>query len=334
MIRLSVIIPGYNTPEEWWRRCLYSVRQACGPDDEIICVDDGSAKHPVFLDQIAAEDPRVKPIFLEKNVGQAAARNKALDAANGEWIAFVDSDDEVEPDVYDRCFGVSDLADSDIVLFGVRVVWADEKLFKDDVPFRRKGNGCLDVEEVVNLFKSCLFEYPVNRIYRKRFLDRHRIRFDFGICPGEDTIFNLKCLLAKARYSIMPFVGYVYYRFFTSSLARYQARFGESLRIRNGLWREVKSMLGAGNDPKWKLGELSGSELAFWDMKNMWRYDSPIQLIDRWRWQKTNSQYFSAPAWIMFFKELLGGFIRRYFYIRAIRRWKIKRMFPNAKEMK
>jgi hypothetical protein len=220
------------------------------------------------------------------------------------------------------------------VLFGVRVVWTDEKLFKDDVPSVRKNNGPLDVEEVANLFKSCLFEYPVNRVYRKSFLDKHHIRFDSGICPGEDTIFNLKCLLATARYSIMPFVGYVYYRFFTSSLARYQARFGESLRIRNGLWREVKFMLGAGNDSKWKLGELSDSELAFWDMKNMWRYDSPITLWERWRWQKANSRYSSAPAWTVFLKELLGGFARRYFYIRPIRRWKIKRMFPNAKEMK
>ena len=93
-------------------------------------------------------------------------------------------------------------------------------------------------------------------------------------------------------------------------------------------------MLCAGNDPKWKLGELSDSELAFWDMKNMWRYDSPITLCERWRWQKVNSRYSSAPAWTVFLKELLGGFARRYFYIRPIRRWKIKRMFPNAKEMK
>ena len=306
MTRLSVIIPGYNTPEEWWRRCLYSVRQACCPDDEIICVDDGSAKHPDILDQIAKDDPRVKPIFLEKNVGQAAARNMALDVANGEWIAFVDSDDEVVSEVYDRCFGESDLANSDIVLFGVRVVWADEKLFKDDVPFVRERIGSLDVEEVANLFKSCLFEYPVNRVYRKSFLDKQRIRFDSGICPGEDTIFNLKCLLANARYSILPFVGYVYYRFFTSSLARYQARFGESLRIRNSLWRDVKSMLGAGNESKWKLGELSDNELAFWDMKNMWRYDSSVTLCERWRWQKANAQHFQLSAWIMFLRELLS----------------------------
>ena len=96
-MRLSVIIPGHNTPKKWWCRCLYSVRQACGPDDEIICVDDGSKECPCFLNDIAKEDARVKPIFLQQNVGQSAARNAALDKAKGDWIAFVDADDRVPP---------------------------------------------------------------------------------------------------------------------------------------------------------------------------------------------------------------------------------------------
>lgn len=332
MARLSVIIPGFNTPEKWWCRCLLSVRQACGLDDEIICVDDGSAKRPDILNEVAKNDPRVKLIFLEKNTGQAAARNKALEISKGEWITFVDSDDAVVPGVYDKCFSIRNLDNCDIVLFGVRVVWTDESLFKEDVPFERVRNGCLDVGEVSELFKLCLFEYPVNRIYRRRFLDFHSIRFDSGICPGEDTIFNLKCLLGKARYGFLPFVGYVYYRFFTSSLARYQPRFSESLKIRNGLWRDVKSVLGVADDPKWKLGELSDSELAFWEMKNMWRYDSPVKLETRWRWLKTNAQYFPSAAWILFLRELFFGFARRHLYFRPIRRWKIKRLFPNCKE--
>lgn len=334
MIRLSVVIPGYNTPEVWWRRCIDSVRAACGPDDEIICVDDGSKEKPSFLNAIAGADSRVKTVFLTKNGGQAAARNAAFDIARGRWVAFVDSDDVVLPGIYDKCFGVRTIDSCDIVLFGVRVIWEEEALYKDDVPWHRNESASLGLEEVSDLFKGCLFEYPVNKLYRRRFVEEHRIRFDSGMCPGEDTIFNLKCLLAKAKYTFVSSVGYVYYRFFTSSLARYQSKFDESNRIRNRLWQEVKSMLGAGNDPKWKLGELTDSELAFWDMKNIWRYDSPITLVDRWRWQKTKSQYFSAPAWAMFFKELLGGLVRRYFYFRPIRRWKIKKMFHNAKEMK
>lgn len=333
MTRLSVIIPGYNTPEKWWRRCLYSVRQACGPEDEIICVDDGSAKHPDILDKIAEDDLRVKPIFLEKNMGQAAARNKALGIAKGEWIAFVDSDDEVAPDIYDKCVSDSESDGCDILLFGVRVVWTAENIYKDDLPVPRRRIGCIDANEISSLFNGCLFEYVWNRLIRRSFLEKNCIAFDIGICPGEDTIFNLKCVLANARFAFIPSVGYVYYRFYTSSLARYQARFGESLKIRNGLWREVKSMLSAGDNPKWKLGELSDGELAFWDMKNMWRYDSPVTLGERWSWQKSNARYFRLPAWVMFLKELLGGFVRRYLYFRPIRRWKIKRMFPDAMEM-
>ena len=96
--RLSVIIPGYNTPDGLWRRCVSSVLNATCDDDEIICVDDGStkAKMPIF------DNPRVRQIYLEENCGQACARNKALDIAKGEWVAFVDSDDEIVPDIYER----------------------------------------------------------------------------------------------------------------------------------------------------------------------------------------------------------------------------------------
>ena len=334
MTRLSIIIPGYNTPEQWWRRCLASVGAACGENDEIICVDDGSKVRPNFLEEIAKQDARIKPIFLEKNVGQAAARNKGLDIAKGEWIAFVDSDDEVVPEVYDKCFKVSKLEGCDIILFGVRVVWTVEKLVKEDVPTKRERTGSLAVDEIDNLFKSCLFEYPVNRIYRKSFLERHAIRFDDGICPGEDTIFNLKCVLANARYAIMPWVGYIYYRFFTSSLARYQARFDDSLRIRNELWRQVKAKLGVDAENGPKLGELTEAELAYWSVQNAWRYDTPLSLVARWRWLKDNRHLLPLPPSLMVLKQVAAYYARRYLYIRPIRRWKIKRMFPNAKEMR
>lgn len=322
MTRLSVIIPGYNTPEKWWRRCLYSVRQACGPDDEIICIDDGSAKHPVFLDQIAAEDPRVKPIFLEKNVGQAAARNKALDAANGEWIAFVDSDDKVLPDVYDRCFGASNIVTSDIVLFGVRVVWTDEGLYKDDVP-SSCAHQLLTIDDVGSLYDDCLFEYPCNRLYRRAFLDSHGIRFDAGVCPGEDTIFNQKCLLADARYSFVSKVGYVYYRFYTSSLSRYQPLYIKSHILLSENWRRIKEKLACGRLDVPKFDELTEEEILKLGIENDWRYDSPVSYYERLK----------RHGIVLFVRNVIAQVIRKHFYWRLFRRWKIKLMFPNVQEI-
>lgn len=332
MTRLSVIIPGYNTPEQWWRRCLNSVGTACGEDDEIICVDDGSKVKPGFLAEIAKQDTRIKPIFLEKNVGQSAARNIALERAKGEWIAFVDSDDEVAPEVYTQCFKQIAGQECDVALFGARVIWTDEKLFKDDIP-EAKAARPLGAEEIKKLFEGCLFEYSWNRIYKKEFLDRNQIRFDVGICPGEDTIFALKCVLADARIAQIPVAGYVYYRTYGTSLARYQARYDESLRLRNELWWQVKAKLGVDAATGPKLGELTDAELAYWSVQNAWRYDTPLSLAARWRWLKDNRHLLPLPPSLMAIKQVVAYYVRKYLYIRPIRRWKIKRMFPNAKEM-
>ena len=333
MTRLSVIIPGYNTPEEWWRRCLDSVRNACGSSDEIICVDDGSKVKPEFLNDIAKVDFRVKPLFLSGNIGQAAARNIALDKAKGDWVAFVDSDDEITSDIYNKCFSAAARGRCDIVLFGVRVIWNEEGLYKDDVPVAFNSHA-LDIHKLQELFDGCLFEYPVNRIYRKSFLDGNGIKFDSGLCPGEDTIFNLKCVLAGAVFFTIPEIGYVYYRSFSSSLARYQRNYDRSLGVRNALWEQVETKLCSAEGACPRLGKLTDSELAYWSMQNAWRYDSPLSMSERWLWMKDNRKLLPSSPVVMFLKQLVASYARRYLYFKPIRQWKIKKMFPSAKEIK
>lgn len=315
---LSVIIPGFNTPNKWWGRCIRSVLFALPDSGEIICVDDGSRVRP----EVDVTDARIKWIYLEKNVGQSDARNAALEQAKGEFVTFVDSDDEVVPSIYREIFLQKDEC-SDVVVFGVRVCWTNEQLMKEDVP-RRRDCSRLDIENLQLLFDGCLFEYPVNKVFRREFLERNRIAFDSGICPGEDTIFNLKCLLAGARYQCLPMVGYIYYRYFTSSLARYQARFEQSLRIRNAMWKDVKRGIRSANGLDVKLGELSEDEIFAWTIENAWRFDSPLTLKERLE------RYGGVK---IFLKMFLKQFARRFFYARPIRRWKIKKMFPHVKEV-
>ncbi len=331
MKRLSVIIPGYNTPESWWRRCVTSVCAACGPDDEVICVDDGSRVRPLFLYDIAARDARIKVIYLEQNEGQSHVRNVGIRHAEGAYVAFVDSDDEGVPGVYDEAIRELVASQSDIALFGVRVVWTDEKLMKKDVPAEWSPR-VLDLPDVQALFKACLFEYPVNRIYRKSFLDAHGIRFDAGICPGEDTVFNLKTLLGGAKFCFVPHVGYVYYRTYTSSLARYQAKFDDSLLLRNEYWREVNARLGVTKESQ-MFGVLSPAELLHWSIENMWRFDTPFSVAGRYRFLRENRHNLSCAPWLAFLRAEIKRWVRRCLYVRPIRRWKARRMFPNVKEI-
>ena len=96
-MRLSAIIPVYNVAP-YLRRCLDSVRAAVdrlgdASAVEMICVDDGSTDgSSAILDEYAKGDSRIK-LVRQENRGLSAARNAGLDLAQGEWIAFIDSDE-------------------------------------------------------------------------------------------------------------------------------------------------------------------------------------------------------------------------------------------------
>lgn len=97
MAAITVIVPVYKV-ENYLRRCIDSILNQSFRDFELILVDDGSPdKCPQICDSYALQDNRIKVIHQE-NGGAAAARNAGLDLAKGEWIAFVDSDDWVNPD--------------------------------------------------------------------------------------------------------------------------------------------------------------------------------------------------------------------------------------------
>ncbi|MCH5281308.1 MAG: glycosyltransferase [Lachnospiraceae bacterium] len=103
--KISIVIPIYNT-EQYIERCLRSIMCQTYTNLEIICVDDGSTDGSgVLLDKLSLEDERMQVIH-KANEGVSAARNTALLAATGDYIGFVDSDDYVAPDYYEKLLSV------------------------------------------------------------------------------------------------------------------------------------------------------------------------------------------------------------------------------------
>jgi len=97
--KISVIVPIYNA-EPYLQKCLNSIEAQSHSNLEIILIDDGSTdKCPQICDEYAVKDSRIKVIH-KKNGGVASARNAGLKIATGEYIAFVDSDDWIEPTMY------------------------------------------------------------------------------------------------------------------------------------------------------------------------------------------------------------------------------------------
>lgn len=103
MVKVSIIIPVYNS-EQYLRECLDSVIAQSLKEIEIICVDDGSTDNcPQILEEYANKDFRIM-VLHEKNSGSAAARKKGISLASGEYVGFVDSDDWIDQEMYEKLY--------------------------------------------------------------------------------------------------------------------------------------------------------------------------------------------------------------------------------------
>lgn len=125
---ISVIVPAYNVGT-WLPRCLGSILRQTYENIEIVVVDDGSTDDTAkVLDGYAAEYPRrIKALHIP-NGGVTNARLTGAEAAAGEWIGFVDGDDEIEPDMYERLLQNALKYDAEISHCGYQMHFADGRV--------------------------------------------------------------------------------------------------------------------------------------------------------------------------------------------------------------
>ena len=327
--RLSVIIPGFNTRQEWWRRCVDSVRRACGDNDEIICIDDGSDV-PVQSNWIGADvDSRVK-LVRKSNGGLSSARNVGLEVIKGKWVAFIDSDDEVKKETFDKC--VARLIDTgaDIAIYGVEVLWTDERLCKVDVvPDHYYGQ--LSAHDIMELSKACLLNYTCNKIYKVDFITGignvwNKIKFKEEGMPCEDIIFNLECIMAKAKWVSIGYSGYIYYRCGTTLLSSYKPSNDRGQRLCADVWQRYAKTLDGQERKSIEDAFVIGKEdFLRLEWQNIWMPRSPYSFIDRWRWLKKNHVGGAGS----YAKMLLRQIARRYLYFVFIRKWRLRKLYPN-----
>lgn len=117
-MKLSIIVPIYNVGP-YLRRCVDSILAQTFSDYELILVDDGSPDDcPQICDLYALRDNRIRVIH-KANGGLSDARNAGLDIAQGDYIGFVDSDDYIEPQMYQRLIEALELHDADMVACGI-----------------------------------------------------------------------------------------------------------------------------------------------------------------------------------------------------------------------
>lgn len=201
---LSIIVPVFNT-EPYLDACAKSIMAQTLQDWEMILVDDGSPdKCPKMCDQYAENDNRINVIHKE-NGGLSSARNRGITIAQGKYIAFVDSDDTIEPDTYEGNIAFMEAhPDVDVVQFPTkRIGWGDQFYHE---PSFFKGRK----ELILNNYKDSPIDNTVcMKIFRRELFDT--IRFREGHVH-EDKTFVLQMLQHINVLYISDIGCYNYYR--------------------------------------------------------------------------------------------------------------------------
>lgn len=222
---LTVIVPVYNV-ERFLPRCLESICNQTYRNLEIICVDDGSVDNSgAILDEYAARDPRIKVIH-QKNAGVSAARNAGLDAAAGEFVTFVDSDDWLEPDAYEMVLAVLS-AEVDMVC-SCGVVDGD---VSDEVKAEMQEYCRLKYSGKQSASAGILATdvYVWNKVFRKSLLEKYSIRFPVGIACGEDAAFYFSYAAVARDAYYLPEKLYHYVQHPASAMAQFRKKSARGL---------------------------------------------------------------------------------------------------------
>lgn len=176
MTKVSIIIPVYNN-EKYVEKCIQSIMQQTYRALDIIVVDDGSTdRSGEILDLLSYKDDRIR-IFHQKNIGVAAARNKGIDEATGEYITFVDGDDYIGNDYIEKLVKRAEEKHADMVICGLKYISEQGNLLREIIPGKYiKGEK---EEWAFRISAVC------SHLYLRSLWEKYHIRFVTGE-RGED----------------------------------------------------------------------------------------------------------------------------------------------------
>ena len=209
MPKISVIIPVYNV-ERFLKKCLESVINQTLSDLEIICINDGSTdKSLSILNSFAQKDNRII-VINQDNQGQSYARNAGLSIATGKYIGFVDSDDWIDLDFYEKLYNTAKKYNADIAAAGIKRLrtykWKYHLKIKNEEYTANTDQKFL----LCDVPDKC---YVWNKIYKTTELKKYNIIFEPHVF-FEDRCFTAEALI-KLKYLVT--VPDTYYNYWTNN---------------------------------------------------------------------------------------------------------------------
>ena len=199
MPKVSVIVPFYNV-EKYIEKCLETLVNQTLDDIEIILVNDGSKDKTVDIVEKYKEMYSNKIVYLEKeNGGLSDARNYAISYARGEYIAFLDSDDYVETNMYKEMYEIAQKENSDMV--ECNFIWEYPNKTRIDI-----GTTYNNKHEMIEKIRVVAW----NKLIKREILEKSKVQFPKGY-RYEDVEFTYKLIpfLEKVSFCKTPMVHYV-----------------------------------------------------------------------------------------------------------------------------
>ena len=264
MPSISVIVPVYQA-EKFLRDCVESVRRQTFSDWELLLVDDGCTDgSPALCDELAREDDRIRVFHKERNSGVSETRNVGLDHVRGTYIAFLDSDDQYEPQCLETLWNLRERAGADTAACAHLNLWPDGS----ETPEPVLPAGIYDAdairEKIVNPLLGDRLAQPVFNGFIWRYLfsaeifDRLHLRYEGAYLEDELFLMEYFCNARRLAVTETPLYRYLqnpasathkYMKDFQQVFGRFMER-KEDLAARYGLtpgrpqWRENSNWAG------------------------------------------------------------------------------------------
>lgn len=207
-MKLSVIIPVYNT-EKYLDKCILSVINQDFKDYELILIDDGSKDNSsIICNNYVSQYPFIRYIHIQ-NSGPATAKNVGYLQAKGKYISFIDSDDEIMPNMYSLMIDSAERNQADIVCCSY--IQIDEKgnISHNEHTYKEYVlNQETAIKHLLN--KDKIYSQCWTKIYKKEILDINNIQYVNGLKTEEDFIYNLHVFLNSKTITIVDYPLYIY----------------------------------------------------------------------------------------------------------------------------
>lgn len=247
MPEISIIVPVYKV-EKYLNRCIDSILNQTFSDFDLILVDDGSPDNcGKTCDEYAEKDKRIKVIHKE-NGGLASARNAGLDVTDNDYIVFIDSDDQIEPNHIETLYNCVKSTEDNYIFCGMKSVSETDRTYTLNTP----DNRFVSEKQIdfLNLHKKSSIGFAWNVLFYNSVLKKYNIRFNENVII-EDLPFTLEYMKHMSMLSYTGTCTYNYMqhdstlsnKYYRHNFRRYQEKYSAIMNFCNYIHENIPSDL-------------------------------------------------------------------------------------------